>query len=543
MMNKKWPFGGRGKPQRNGSKRCLIESNNNDIQDGYDQAYTGYNNPSAQNRYNTHKEQTEEEITQELAELLGLLPDANTSEDGSCCSMRPEFKSQNLIQRSVAQHFPKPPADLDQNLQEHLSNVQETVHKELVKLDPLLTARGLMGDLIDCYHRQTFDHLDDLLQNISSSQNSFVLMNWVLHTYLSQELLGHPELQETDPIKNADLLLLTEWTRKAKDKLLQSVQKEVRGFLEKILQIERSQESCDHEEACMRLYVDIIQCIEAMPKEAQKISSKLSDLVREVCFQELLRFLQRYAAEQTEVLGKKAKMDKPETIHFFKTLKTCKELKQYIQTKGNDITRSLHQQTVETLVNMEAFTLKLLKEIVADIAESCLKSYFKRGNKQFSLINTVKEHFPKLRWCQDIQKRVMDEAYELIVHIYLKHLVRSSQSSLRKRWSADVGQTVAEDADILQYAISDLAPDVQKWNHMLLKTTELLECRDTEAVKVVVAGMQKESLTWSVDLELLPALLQWKGLSGWQVREVLDALPGDQPRPRPVSWYSCLPCC
>lgn len=108
-------------------------------------------------------------------------------------------------------------------------------------------------------------------------------------------------------------------------------------------------------------FLSLFKCINAMPKEAQEISSKLSDEVREVCFQELLMFLERwesshiitsqtitvsaqivrlssqikecclfvwrYSSEQTEILGKKAKMDKPETIHFFKTLKTCKELK------------------------------------------------------------------------------------------------------------------------------------------------------------------------------------------------------------------------
>lgn len=132
----------------------------------------------------------EPELTlQGLAQLLGV---ANTCKDGGpCCSVLPGTNSvvQNptavhLIQTFVSQHFPKPPADVNQNLQQHLLNVQNSVLKELKRLGPRLESNGLAGCLIECYHQQTFNHLSGLLQNTSSSQNSLVLMKWVLHTYL-----------------------------------------------------------------------------------------------------------------------------------------------------------------------------------------------------------------------------------------------------------------------------------------------------------------------------------------------------------------------
>ncbi|XP_073339796.1 exocyst complex component 3-like protein 4 [Pagrus major] len=550
-MKNMWKLRRRSKSWGADSRKPLIENNNNDVQDGCNQAANGYDNPLDQNTCTTQVEQ--EVPLQELPELLGVTSDVNPSEDGSCCSLRPRTdsaqqkqKAVRLIQESVSQHFPKPPSDLDQNLQQHLFNVQETVHNELMRLSPLLEKMGLSGCLIDCYHRQTLDHIDHLLKNVQSCKNSFVLVNWVTHTYLSQEMLGHPDLQKMDPIERIDLLLFTELAEKAKNKLLVNVQKEVRAHLERILQIETRQNVGDNEETCIGLYINTIRCINAMPREAQKISSKLSDEVREVCFQELLMFLERYTSEQTDILGKKVKMDKPETKHFFKTLKTCKELKQHVHTNSRGIKQSLLQEIETTLENMEDFTLKLLMEIVADMAECHLKNYFKTENKQFFfLILGVKVYFPKLSWCQDVQKRVMDEAYKLIAHTYLKHLVRRSLKKLEKRWNPYVGQTVTEDAESLHDTISALAPGVQRWNLMLLKIQELLTDKDIDAVKLTAASMQKESLTWREDEELLPALLRWKGLSGWQVKEVLevlDALSGHEPRPRSSSWYSCLTC-
>ncbi|XP_056248754.1 exocyst complex component 3-like protein 4 isoform X2 [Seriola aureovittata] len=539
-------FKGRNKVRRNESRTPLMKENNNNVEDGYNQA----DNAVAQHTSNTHKER--EFTLQELAEFLGVdLP--NTFEDGCWCTVQPGQHNLNLnviglIQKSVVKHLPKPPSHLDENLHQHLLHVQDAVLHELVRLGPQLERMGLMGCLIDCYHHQTFEHLHILLQNATTAKNTFVLMNWVQCVYPSKELLGHPDLQEIDPIGKVDVLLFKEWDAKAKDKLLENVQKSVRESLKIILQNEMAQDQCDCEETYVGLYVDIIQCINAMHNETKKISSELPDGVKEVCFQELLMFLKRYVTEQTKALGKKAKMDKPETIYFLRTLTTCKELKQYVQTEGAGIKPSLLNEMVGLLENMEASTFYLLKDIVTDIAESHLKKYFKSNNKQFLLCAAVQNNFPKLQYGLDEQKRVMDEAYKLIVRIYIKNLVRSSQRKLKKHWSPNVGQTVIEDAELLHSIMSDLAPGVQQRNFTLLKITEILECNSVDTLKMECATMQNHCLTMREDMELLPTVLRWKGLSKRKVNEVLYALPPDlqpgldpdrQPS-RTRSWCCCF---
>ncbi|XP_041669225.1 exocyst complex component 3-like protein 4 [Cheilinus undulatus] len=534
------------KLKRDESRRLLVESNNNNLQEGHDLVQHAYNNPSVQNCVSANEEQlcqSLEMITPErLAEILGVAPEGTTSVDGSCCLYPPESNSGQqtfvlLIQQSVSQRFPTPPTDLNENLPLHLDIVQETVHNELAKLHPLLNSMGLTGCLIDCYLHQMFEHLDYILQNIRSTKSAFVLMKWVVNSCLSPEFLG---LQELDPVKRIDPLQFSEWVIQAKNKLLENVQKDVKQFLEKILRNERNQDGRDTDEAYVQLYVDTVGCIKDLPKAAQEISSELSQCVQEICYTELLGFLERYTAEQTEFLSKEAKMDKPNMWHFFKTLNTCKELKMHVQEKSTAIQRSLLQETVEMLGNMEDFTLKLIMEIIADLAERHLKNYFKADNKRFFLIRALREYFPKTQRTEDIQKRVLDEAYKLIAHIYLVHLLQNSRSKLQKRWSLDLGQTVAEDAKLLHNTMAELAPGVQQWNLMLLKVAELLGCNDIDAMKLIVATMQRNSQIWSEDLDLLPTLLCWKGLPRWQVREVLDAVDANQPKP--VSCFSILKC-
>ncbi|XP_036981211.1 uncharacterized protein LOC119034361 [Acanthopagrus latus] len=348
-------------------------------------------------------------------------------------------------------------------------------------------------------------------------------MKWVLVPYLSQDLLVHPDHQENAPIKKGDFPLSTELVAKAEKLLLENVQTEVRKCLDQILLTDRNQDVCDSEESFIGLYVDIIQLVNVMPEQAQEINSKLSHDIREVCFQELKMFLGRYTAEQTEILEKKAKKAIPNQIRFLKTLKTCKEIKEYVQNKSDGIEDSLIQEIEATLENMEDFTLKLLMEIVADMTEMHLQNYFKTKYGQFFLISDVETHFPKVSWCPDIQKRVMDEAYKLIAHTYLKHLVRSSQRKLRKCWSPDVVQKVIEDAELLHDTISKLAPGVEQW-----KLPELLEDKDIEAMKITVWAIQHSC--YREDEELLSTLLVWKGLSKSQTKQVLGALPEHEPR-------------
>lgn len=122
---------------------------------------------------------------QELSECLGVSL-VGTSEIDSGCPGQPIAKSDQLaqvVQRSVEENFPKPPANLEQDLQQHLLDVQEKVTKQLLRVEPLLSHLGLMGHLIGCYHRKIFSHLDRLLQDSRSTQNVLVLLHWVLHIY------------------------------------------------------------------------------------------------------------------------------------------------------------------------------------------------------------------------------------------------------------------------------------------------------------------------------------------------------------------------
>ncbi|KAM4540337.1 uncharacterized protein V3H82_022356 [Fundulus diaphanus] len=509
------------------STKPLMENNINDFEDGGEgERSTMYHDRGQSSR-----------------ELVSMCSD-DALDDVHGSSRRSEPNSaqghdDQHTERSEPLSFPDPPADLDQHLAQHLKTVEDIVKNELSRLSHTRSGddRSCRTDDFLC---QTCAHLQVLLQNISTSKHCFLLMNWVSPR---KQLLDKSELGELD-----------EWETKAQAKLLEKVQEEVQDTLRIILDADRSQTGHDHE-AYVRLYLDIIQCINAKPKLAHEISSTLYYQAQVVCFEELLHFVKRYTSEQAEILRKKAQtwrenVENPETLQFLKTLRTCKELRKHVQTEGTTIKRSLLKEIEEHLKTTEDLTLKLLNQIVTELAETCLTDYFNSANRlckpvdrQCDLFATLKNHFPKLEDASEEQRIVMDNAYKVVAHAYLKHLIQKTRPRLTKHWSPDVGQAVLEDAKNLHTTISDLAPGVEQRNGMLLMIQELLDCKTMDTLKLIVAGIQRDFKEQREDLELLPGLLRWKGLSKRDVREVLEALPDSPPMPSSRSVRSCFCCC
>lgn len=87
--------------------------------------------------------------------------------------------------RKMAQNLPKPPGGLAGNLSEYLQTLQETVNQDLKRLGPIMQgSRCLMGTMVECYHSQIFYRLWDLLQKTNNTKSLFLLLTWVLQSYL-----------------------------------------------------------------------------------------------------------------------------------------------------------------------------------------------------------------------------------------------------------------------------------------------------------------------------------------------------------------------
>lgn len=448
------------------------------------------------------------------------------------------------IERLVNENFTNVPVEsADDNLGIQLQKLQETVLEELLVLGSASQLRmNRQLEMIGHCHLCIFYHLDLLLGKSMSTKQAFEVLHWVLHTYLSTEFLGHPQIWKS-ALKALDLILLTDWVPRAQRTLMDNVQRHLSDTLDKIIRREETDREggvSGNEENFNRLHLDTIQCVHAVLKGAEGISPTLKDKVLPVCIKELQRFVQRYKVNEKNNLQKEAKMAHPEALHFIKTLNECRELKLYLRSHLTDRVRSNNLEN--TIENMEDFALKMLLE--TPNAELYLQRYFKSEDTQLvCLLNKIDDVFCRLPNGLEVHKIVVNKLYQCISDLYLKHLLLRKRTRLEKRWPNGVGNQVTRDAELLHEKFSDLNPAVNQWNIVLMKVREILESSSPDSLKLTLVKTKTECVdaSCSVQTEQLVDLLRWKGgLSNAETTEVILACFPDY-QIRPTQWR-CIPC-
>ncbi|XP_041941717.1 exocyst complex component 3-like protein isoform X1 [Alosa sapidissima] len=431
---------------------------------------------------------------------------------------------QQRVQQSVELHFPSLPAEVSATQQPpqpsaYLRQVQEVVQGELLRLAPVLKEAGLLGTVIDRYHTHTVGQLELLLQKNLNADQTFTVLEWTLHSYLSDSMLRHPELA-ADVQVAADLLLLTNWIQKAKTKLLSVAQGYVAGCLQRILEMEEEEaESRDYsdEEAFIRLPLDITQCLRSVARRAKSVSRSLLGDIQRISLSELHTFLLRFTALERKRTGN----GEGGVSHLFRTINTCRELRLLaVQLASEAQTDAASPAAVNLLEELEAQATKQLLHTVTHNTEVCLRSYFRGNTHLQQLLSELKSQLKNLPTECDTHKVVMDAVYSQIVSLYLQQLLLSNRTDLEKMWS-EVGVVIREDAEEMQEVFSQQNVNVEKKNELLLKVADIVSCEDVDALKI--SCLQLSTDYPDVSKKQLKKLLQWRGgLSSQKVKAVME---------------------
>ncbi|KAL0969014.1 hypothetical protein UPYG_G00221580 [Umbra pygmaea] len=451
----------------------------------------------------------------------------------------------HLMEVSLEKIFPElPTCDIVNQLKDNLLKMRN-VQEEHPSSAPQFKEAQLLKNLIACHHQCIFECLDQILQHVNTTKTIFTLLDWVQHKYLSTELLGHPELWD-EALQAVDLRLLTDWISQAEKKLLAIVQKDLFTSLRRILQNESSREVCvSVDEAFIRLHVDVIQCLNAVLQRAKETSQTLKHNIQKLCWEGLQDFVEKYVNFEKKNLKEETQLGTSNRMYLFKISKSCNELKRYALSIAADHKGLDTGNIISALNELEGIALQHLMERPIHLAQIIVAKYFKGDDKEMLHLNDIEQLLNDLPKDQDLQKTIVSKAYHQIVVLYFQHLVQIKYMKLVKRWT-DVGERVAHDAEFLHSFFSVLNPSVEKWNLILLKVREVLECSDIESLKITVGVILQDCS--STGTKHLHALLCWNGvLSRQEIKEVLEANQDVNPcylsQIMHTPWYSCLLCC
>ncbi|KAL7890081.1 hypothetical protein AOLI_G00023390 [Acnodon oligacanthus] len=456
-----------------------------------------------------------------------------------------------IIELSVDKYFPALPPERSRDSQlqteEYLKLALSLVWSEVIGLVPVLENSRLLSYLIDSYNRRLFAVLDLLVGRSSSVKEASILLVWVKQTYFSHGFTGSPNIQD-HVLRISDPLLLTDWFEKSKQKFLTLLQKHISTVLQNILLYSEAHLDCRNEEDLIKVYLDVIQCLDAALKGSKIISESLMTAVQRLCYNELHTFVERYVNDEKKHL-EALKSSETYSFHVFRIIDTCKHLRSYCFNIV-DSNNNTDSPTLMMLENMEDHVSSIVQQRFAGLAEDHLKKYFKEKDVHiYNLMDMIKNMLaplPLREQGERTKQHIVNAAYQSVTRAYLQCLMQRKCKQLERRWG-DVDKRMMRDAELFHSTFTQLSISDDEQKQFLLKMSEILGCNDVNSLKVSSAELYRDFPKESE--EHLPALLKWRrGLSKRQIKEILDMSQeacqnGEHITPHHLKYWSCCLCC
>ncbi|KAF7643091.1 hypothetical protein LDENG_00245200 [Lucifuga dentata] len=251
-------------------------------------------------------------------------------------------------------------------------------------LDDLKVVKNLM---VQCFppHYNTFHRFFCLYHNAVSSRvkelasedleaNEIVsLLTWVLNTYKSVEMMGHPELRSECDINELEALLPQEVVDELLSKYVQTFTSNITGWLRKALETDKKDWQKDTEpEADQDGYYQttlpaiVFQMFEQNLQVAAQIDENFKEQVLKLCLKQMNTFLLRYREEAVaykEEHLRDRQLPQCYVQYMIAVINNCQTFKESI----NSLKRK-YSQSAEPTVS-DAAIEKTLNEVYSQSAE------------------------------------------------------------------------------------------------------------------------------------------------------------------------------
>ncbi|XP_069772577.1 exocyst complex component 3-like isoform X2 [Narcine bancroftii] len=150
---------------------------------------------------------------------------------------------------------------------QHLSGLQQIIVEDLKIVKNFIqtcypASYNIFNMYVKCYHQTVTSHLECIQQKQLESRDLYLLLNWIIHTYKSENVMSHPDLSPEVNVEELGPLL--------DQKIIMNV---------------------------MDKYIETLKMIDEYTKESSKISEDLGEKVLCYCLEELTNFIHCYHQE------------------------------------------------------------------------------------------------------------------------------------------------------------------------------------------------------------------------------------------------------
>ncbi|KAJ8277735.1 hypothetical protein GJAV_G00079290 [Gymnothorax javanicus] len=323
-------------------------------------------------------------------------------------------------------------------------------------LDDLLVVKNLMVQCFpphynafqvfyDLYHRSLSNRMQELANEDLEANEIVSLLTWVLNTYKSAEMMGHPELFTERDISQLDPLLPSEVVNDLLSKYTRTFTSNITGWLRKALETDKKDWQKETEpEADQDGYYQttlpaiVFQMFEQNLQVAAQIDESFKEQVLLLCLKQMNSFLNRY---KEEAVGYKEEHLKDRQLpqcyvqYMIAIINNCQTFKDSIVSL-----KKKYSKRTEPTQN-DAAIEKILDEVAKDGCEFLLDEVFMDleqhlnelltrkwltgSNAVDTICVTVEDYFNDFAKIKEpYNKEMTSKAHRRVVMEYLKSLMQ-----------------------------------------------------------------------------------------------------------------------
>ncbi|XP_013796456.2 exocyst complex component 3-like protein 4 [Apteryx mantelli] len=314
---------------------------------------------------------------------------------------------------------------------------------------------------VEAFHKAIASHLQDLSQRPLEFNELYALLDWVANTYLSELLLGHPDLKPEVKTENLSLLLTPADWDKLKNNYINSVKGKIKSYFGNILKLEITEkwEKEVQPEVEENLYnsslsLDIQTIIAEHMKASRAISRSLEMKTLELCLAELHEFIPRFGEEFMEW---NTSRDSPIFAPYFAAyINSFHDLVSGLQTVFKVNTEELQNVLAALTKNFRNNFLNKLRTKTQPLFKKILtKDWILATEKPDLLASTVSQFSEHLQHTKEpVGQELLCDIHKYVVREYITQVIKPRRK-MKRETRQQVSKRMNQEAKILNNMLID----------------------------------------------------------------------------------------
>uniref|UniRef100_A0A452HTR9 Uncharacterized protein n=2 Tax=Gopherus agassizii TaxID=38772 RepID=A0A452HTR9_9SAUR len=415
----------------------------------------------------------------------------------------------------------------------HLGFLRKHVSEDLLKIKQSVQKcypddYKVCGRYFESFHSAISSHLQDLLQRPLEFNELYALLDWIVNTYYSKTLLGHPDLQAEVKTENLPQLLPSETWDKLKKDYKDSLAEKIKHYLDNILKLEtrekwkeEKQPETSQTKYDSSLSLDIQTFIGQHKNESGKILESLETATLEISIRELREFIPRFRKAFVEWY--KEREDLLFVPYLVAYVNSLRDLIRSLQTTFNADTTELENVLTDVTMSFRKDVLDKLEQKTQPLFKKILTNAWMLNSEILdSIMSTTVQFCQHLKHLEHpVDKDFLGDAHKYVVREYIIQAIKP-RKRMKTAKREKVGKKMKEEATVIRNSFKELGSNMDWLNCAIHYIANIISEKNGHKIKDYIEEMCQAYP--DVRKEHIEAVLTCRGLDRIKKKSIIQKI-------------------